>query len=75
MWWYNYQGTRVNYGVIQPGASMQMNTYETHPWVCTGDGEFRMGAQPAAGAHTRGHTAAVAAGMGNGVTGYGARQD
>jgi hypothetical protein len=22
LWWYNYQGTRVNYGQILPGATM-----------------------------------------------------
>lgn len=49
-----------------------MNTYETHPWICTGDGEFRMGA---VGAQKFGHTAAVTAAMGDGVTGYGARQE
>jgi hypothetical protein len=72
LWWYNYQGARVNYGVLQPGASMAMNTYATHPWVCTGDGEFRMGAM---GTQRPGHGAAVTAGMGAGVTGYGARQE
>ena len=30
--WHGYDGNEVAYGAIQPGETMDMNTYVTHPW-------------------------------------------
>lgn len=32
-WWLNFSGKPVSYGDINPGKSLQMNTYLTHPWM------------------------------------------
>ncbi|TRY57526.1 hypothetical protein DNTS_023479 [Danionella cerebrum] len=32
-WWLNFSGSPVSYGDIQPGQAMQMNTFQTHPWM------------------------------------------
>ena len=38
--WLKYQGEEVDYGVIGIDGSRSMNTFLTHPWVCTAeDGE------------------------------------
>ena len=36
MFWLDFKGNPVSYGVIQPGSQMPMNTYVTHPWKATG---------------------------------------
>jgi len=33
VWWLNFEGKRVSYGTVQPYSRLEMNTYETHPWV------------------------------------------
>jgi len=33
LWWLDFQGKRVSYGTVQPNRRLEMNTYETHPWV------------------------------------------
>jgi hypothetical protein len=33
LWWLNFEGKRVSYGVVQPYNRQEMNTYETHPWL------------------------------------------
>merc|ERR1711972_170343 len=37
MTWLNYHGKPVSYGLIQPGHTKHMNTYDSHPWVFTED--------------------------------------
>ncbi|KAL8562379.1 hypothetical protein ACOMHN_066093 [Nucella lapillus] len=41
VYWMNYAGERVRYSVIGPGSFLEVNTYESHPWVAvdaaTGD--------------------------------------
>ncbi|XP_018585381.1 von Hippel-Lindau-like protein [Scleropages formosus] len=32
-WWLNFCGRPVSYGDIEPGGSMKMNTFLTHPWI------------------------------------------
>ena len=36
MFWFDWKGNPVSYGVVQPGSQMSMNTYVTHPWKATG---------------------------------------
>jgi hypothetical protein len=36
LFWHNYQGNLVSYGVIEAGATMLMYTYATHPWSVVG---------------------------------------
>lgn len=36
-YWLNYEGKRVFYREIAPGASYVQQTYVTHPWVITND--------------------------------------
>ncbi|CAH0696463.1 unnamed protein product [Spodoptera exigua] len=39
LWWRNFEGRKVFYGRIEPGAKHDQSTYLTHPWqvtdVCT----------------------------------------
>jgi hypothetical protein len=35
LWWRNFQGQRVSYGVVQPGGTFDITTYVTHAWVIT----------------------------------------
>ncbi|KAL4640673.1 von Hippel-Lindau disease tumor suppressor-like [Arapaima gigas] len=35
VWWLNFSGRPVSYGVIKPGGSLKMNTFLTHPWIFT----------------------------------------
>ncbi|XP_067282995.1 von Hippel-Lindau-like protein [Pseudorasbora parva] len=32
-WWLNFLGKPVSYGCIQPGKTLEMKTYLTHPWI------------------------------------------
>jgi hypothetical protein len=34
IFWLNYQGDEVDYGLIGHSEAMIMNTFLTHPWVC-----------------------------------------
>jgi hypothetical protein len=36
MFWLDWKGNPVSYGVVQPGGQMRMNTFVTHPWKATG---------------------------------------
>jgi hypothetical protein len=40
--WFNYQGIRVHYGDIPSGDAMQMDTFETHPWIFVDADNFEM---------------------------------
>ena len=31
--WLNFRGEEVDYGVLEPGETMHMNTFQTHPWT------------------------------------------
>ena len=33
IYWLNFQGQRVRYGTLAPGARLAFNTYLTHPWL------------------------------------------
>lgn len=36
MYWIDFQGLRVHYADVAPGASYTQQTYVTHPWVAVG---------------------------------------
>ena len=36
MFWHDFQGELVSYGIIQPEATMEMSTFATHPWSFKG---------------------------------------
>jgi hypothetical protein len=38
LYWLNFHGRRVSYGVMSPGQSLPMNTFATHPWILTDGG-------------------------------------
>ncbi|CAG9810759.1 unnamed protein product [Chironomus riparius] len=32
--WINYRGKNVHYSTLEPSASVVVNTFVTHPWIC-----------------------------------------
>jgi hypothetical protein len=40
LFWHDYSGNTRSYGSLAPGQTLAMNTYATHPWSATGDGDF-----------------------------------
>lgn len=47
LWWHDYQGAAVSYGVMLPGETKIVNTYVTHPWTVTSNyGPFEFGNSP-----------------------------
>jgi len=40
LFWHDYSGNLRSYGSLNPGQIMNMNTYATHPWSVTGNGDF-----------------------------------
>jgi len=46
LFWWDFKGNPVSYGVIPNGDSFELTTYETHPWTILGEGcvfEFETG--------------------------------
>ena len=35
MWWHDYEGNKVPYGIILPGQTFVQQTFATHPWSAT----------------------------------------
>ena len=35
IYWHDYEGHKVNYGIIGPGESREQVTFVTHPWSAT----------------------------------------
>ncbi|KAK3102051.1 hypothetical protein FSP39_008395 [Pinctada imbricata] len=37
IYWYDYSGKLVRYGVLSPDERLSLDTYSTHPWCCRDD--------------------------------------
>ena len=37
VFWRNFSGQPINFGIIDPGQSYEVNTYVTHPWFFVGE--------------------------------------
>lgn len=47
LFWHDYTGLEVSYGVMLPGETKIINTFVTHPWSVTSNyGAFEIGSGP-----------------------------